>query len=282
MKGINSLITWCRNLGRKHRISISDPESKSERWHTHLSPLGMVTVSIAIVSIVFATLLLLVAYTPLLDLLPGYRTDASKSRETLIRNLIRIDSLERKMNDMLIYNENRILVVDGKTPAMRSVALDSVRQHRGIVPPSQADSLLRRELEADGPYALNKQQSVRSNINAIKPMEGIISERFNAKIGLYGIRMAGAPEAPISAIAGGTATIVDWQPDRGHTIGIQHDNGMLSIYRNLSSTIVAKGQRLATGEVIGYSSVEEKSDEMFEFELWNNSKPLNPESYIVF
>ena len=63
---------------------------------------------------------------------------------------------------------------------------------------------------------------------------------------------------------------------------VQHDNGIASIYRNLSGAIVTKGQRVNAGEVIGYSAVEEEAEKMFEFEMWMGGKPLNPESYILF
>ena len=272
-----------REIFRKRRISISNPETGNETWYAHISPIGIGSALIALAFIIFGILLILVAYTPLLDMLPGDRTDASKSRETLVRSLIRIDSLERKMNDMLIYNENRILVVDGKTPTMRTVQNDTTARNKQVVPPSKADSLFRRQMENDSAYALNTSSgNAHSNINAIKPMEGIISERFNAKVGLYGVRMAGTPSTQIVAIAAGTVTAVDWTPDGDHCVTIQHDNGMVSVYRHLSSTIVAKGQRVASGEVVGYSADEEKSEALFEFELWMGGKPLDPEAYIIF
>ena len=224
------------------------------------------------------------AYTPLLDMLPGYRTDASRSRQTLIRTLIRVDSLERKVNDMLVYNENRILVVDGKMPAMSSVRSDSVAFDKSIVPPSGADTIFRRQMENDRLYALNQgtTSQQRTTINAVKPMEGIIAERFNAKVGLFGIRMAAAAEQQILSIADGTVVAVDWLPESGNSIMVQHDNGIASIYRNLSGAIVTKGQRVISGEVIGYSAVEDEAEKMFEFEMWMGGKPLNPESYILF
>lgn len=274
---------WWREIFRKRRISISNPETASESWYTHISPVGIGTSAVALVFIVFGILLLLVAYTPLLDMLPGYRTDASKSRETLVRSLIRIDSLERKMNDMLIYNENRLLVVDGKTPTMRTVQNDTTARSKQIIPPSQADSLFRQQMENDNAYALNTTQgNTHSSINAVKPLDGIIAERFNAKVGLYGVRIASAPATQVVAIAAGTVTAADWIPDSGNCITIQHDNGMTSVYRRMSSTIAAKGQRVASGEVVGYSSDEEEKDSLFEFELWMSGKPLDPEAYIIF
>ena len=161
MNLFDKVARWWLNIFRKRKISIIEPETGSERWYAHLSPISMVMSGVALVTIVFALLLILVAYTPLLDMLPGYRTDATRSRQTLIRALIRVDSIERKMNDMLIYNENRILVVDGKMPAISSVRSDSVAFDKSIVPPSSSDSLLRRQMENDRRYTLNSKGSLQ-------------------------------------------------------------------------------------------------------------------------
>lgn len=283
MKLFDKISLWWHNIFRKRKIAIVEPESGVESWYAHLSPVSMVMSSIALIFIVFIILLTLVAYTPLLDMMPGYRTDATRSRQTLIRTLIRVDSLEQKMNDMLIYNENRILVVDGKMPTMSSVRNDSTIFDKSIVPPSQADTLFRRQMENDRRYTLNAGKSQqRTTISAVKPMEGIVSEGFNAKVGLFGIRMAAAPESEVVAVADGTVIAVDWSPEGGNTVVLQHDNGMMTIYRNLSGAIATKGHRVSESEVIGYSSVEDQADKMFEFEMWMGGKPLNPETYILF
>ena len=283
MKLFDKISLWWHNIFRKRKIAIVEPESGVESWYAHLSPVSMVMSSIALIFIVFIILLTLVAYTPLLDMMPGYRTDATRSRQTLIRTLIRVDSLEQKMNDMLIYNENRILVVDGKMPTMSSVRNDSTTFDKSIVPPSQADTLFRRQMENDRRYTLNAGKSQqRTTISAVKPMEGIGSEGFNAKGGLFGIRMAAAPESEVVAVADGTVIAVDWSPEGGNTVVLQHDNGMMTIYRNLSGAIATKGHRVSESEVIGYSSVEDQADKMFEFEMWMGGKPLIPQSYILF
>ena len=283
MKMFEKISLWWHNIFRKRRVAIIEPDTNTESWYTHLSPVAMAMSFVAMVSIVFAVLLALVAYTPLLDMLPGYRTDATRSRQTLISALIRVDSLERKMNDMLIYNENRILVVDGKMPAISSIKGDTVTFDKNVVPPSAADSLFRRQMENDRRYALNAGSGQqRTTISAVNPMEGIVAERFNAKTGLFGIRMASSPESQVVAIADGTVVAVDWSPEGGNTVAIQHDNGIYSVYRNLSAAIVTKGHRVSGSEVLGYSAVESEAENMFEFEMWMGGKPLNPETYILF
>ena len=156
MKIFQAINTWLGNIVRKRQIVLFDKQE--ERWRADLSPITFGAISVAIVTLIFGVLLLLVAYTPLLDLMPGYRTNAGRSREMLIRSIVRIDSLERKMNDMLTYNENRILVVGGKTPAIQSVKNDSLQRSKTFVAPSREDSLLRQKMENDERYKLNRTQ----------------------------------------------------------------------------------------------------------------------------
>ena len=274
---------WFGGLVRKRHISIFDNEE--ERWHADLSPVMLTTIGVAVVTLVFGLLLVLVAYTPLLDLMPGYRTNAGRSREMLIRSIIRIDSLERKMNDMLTYNENRILVVSGKTPAMQSIKNDSLHRSKSFVAPSKADSLLRHKIENDERYRLNEAKpntTIQNALNGVAPMYGLISERFNSK-GLLGVRINGAKDAQVSAIADGVVILSEWSPEAGHSVVIQHKENYLSVYRHLSGVLVSKGERVQGAQAIGYAGSDKDEDlSMLEFELWREGKAVNPELYIIF
>lgn len=49
--------------------------------------------------------------------------------------------------------------------------------------------------------------------------------------------------------------------------------------------MVSTGQRLRSGEVLGYSNdpqAEGTDSKLFGFELWSDGKPVDPEGYIVF
>ena len=283
MKLFQKINTWLGNIVRKRHIAILDKEE--ERWRADLSPMTFGAICVAIITLIFGVLLLLVAYTPLLDIMPGYRTNAGRSREMLIRSIVRIDSLERKMNDMLTYNENRILVVSGKTPAIQSVKNDSLQRSKTIVAPSREDSLLRQKMENDERYKLNKTQpnpSLQGILNAVSPMYGLISERFNAKNSL-GVRINGAKGAQVSAIADGVVIISEWSPESGHTILVQHKNNFVSLYRNLSGVLVAKGAQVQGAQAIGYASNDKEEElSLLDFELWRDGKAVNPELYILF
>ena len=74
-----------------------------------------------------------------------------------------------------------------------------------------------------------------------------------------------------------------WAPETGYTVVLQHAGNLISIYKNLSQSLVSVGQTIRSGELIGYNAEAENGEvKLFEFELWNNGKPVDPEGYIVF
>ena len=289
MKFLKSLRSWWHEAFRKRRFSMLNATDNSEEWHMHLSPASIFAGLVAFVLLLFIITLSLVAYTPVLEFLPGYRTEADRSRESLIQNIIRLDSMERMMNDMMTYNENIAQIMEGRTPVARVLSpADSARSSKILVVPSHEDSLLRAQMEGDGIYSVVNpsnapRKKVREAIELAKPIDGIITERFDIKQGCLGVKIAATAADPVAAVDNGTVVQSLWTPENGYTIIIQHAANLLSVYKNLSQALVAPGQTIRTGELIGYNAeVENGEVRLLEFQLWNNGKPVNPEEYIVF
>ena len=289
MKTIKSVRAWWRGLFRKRRFNMLNATDNSEEWHVHVSPASLLAGLVAFVLVLFILTLSLVAYSPVLEFLPGYRTEADRSRESLIQNIIRLDSMERMMNDMMTYNENIAMILEGNTPVARTLpGSDSTRASKVLVMPSAEDSLLRAQMEGDGPYSLagrgsDSRRRIREAIELAKHVEWIITERCDISQGRYGGKIAAAASDRIAAVDGGTVVQSLWTPERGYTVIMQHRGGLLSVYRNLSQSLAAPGQTLRPGELVGYNSEAENGEvRMFEFELWSDGKPVDPESYIVF
>ena len=138
------------NLFRPKRLSLTDPIRRKEDWNVRISAAGLIGGVAAFCLFMFLLVLLLVAYTPVLDIFPGYRTSAERSHDELVQNIMRIDSLERRMNDMLTYNENIAMIMEGRTPVLRTpMNDDTTRLDKTLVPPSQLDSLLRAQMEGE-------------------------------------------------------------------------------------------------------------------------------------
>lgn len=289
MKAFTHIRSWWRSLFRKRRFNMLNATDNSEEWHMHLSPASIFAGLIAFVLLLFILILTLVAYTPVLEFLPGYRTEADRSRESLVQNIIRLDSMERMMNDMMTYNENIALILEGRTPVARTVPTsDSTRISKVLVMPSREDSLLRAQMEGDGPYSLTGREAasrrqVREAMELVTPVEGIITERFDIAGGRYGVGIAATAGDRITAIDNGTVVMSVWAPETGYVVCLQHAGNLLSIYRRLSQSLVTPGQTVRSGEMIGYNAEAVDGEvPLFEFELWNNGKPVDPEGYIVF
>ena len=289
MKFLKNIRAWQRNFFRKRRFNMLNATDNSEEWHMHPSPASIFAAFVSFALLLFILILTLVAYSPVLEFLPGYRTEADRSRESLVQNIIRLDSMERMMNDMLTYNKNIALIMEGKTPVARVLAnSDSTRATKVLVMPSPEDSVLRAQMEGDGEYAVTgrsggSRRSVREAIELATPVEGIITDRFDIRNGNFGIRIAAAASDRIAAVDNGTVVLSLWTPETGYMVELQHAGNLLSVYKGLSQSLVTKGQTIRAGELIGYNAEAEQGEvRLFEFELWNNGKPVDPEGYIVF
>ena len=201
MKGFSPISRAYRRLVRKHRLTLQNEVDNAEEWHMHISVVRIFAALLAFVLLLFILILSLVAYTPVLEFLPGY--EANRSREMLLQNIMRLDSIERQMTQMRTYSDNIALIMEGKTPVVRNVGgLDSIKADKTLVMPSREDSLLRIQMEGEGPYGLGKSPSrktLREAMAMTAPVEGIITEKFDTKLGQYGIRIAAAPGSQVSA-----------------------------------------------------------------------------------
>ena len=124
------------NFRRKHRISFRDPHSDKELWHIFFSPMNTLLAFFTTLIILFAVAMILVAYTPVLDLIPGY--PGNKSRQILLQSVMRLDSLERQIRMWQIYERDISLIMEGKTPVSvtASATIDSIlKTPTAVVPP---------------------------------------------------------------------------------------------------------------------------------------------------
>ena len=289
MKSERNFVYFLRNLREKHRLSLRNQHNDSEVWYMYISPANVLTGFVALVLVLFIVILTTVAYTPILDLIPGY--PGNKSREMLISNIVRIDSLERELAQMQVYSDNIALIMEGKTPIVRDVtqAGDSMRVSRPeTVHPSREDSLLRAELEGGGIYRLSdpaKVRTVRTGLELMPPVRGVVAEHFNPKEERFGVGIATAASQQVMAVEDGTVVLSAWSPDDGYVVQIQHPGNLLSVYKHATRVLPSTGARVKGGEVIGSTGEGLSGDAgkgLFGFELWHNGTPVDPEGYVVF
>ncbi len=280
-----------RHLREKHRLSVRNRHTDSEVWYMYISPLNLLAGLLAFVLILFIIVTTTVAYTPILDLVPGY--PGSRSRTMLVENVMRLDSLEMELRNMQVYSENIALIMAGKNPVTRNDihTPDSASPHGGTtVAPVAEDSLLRSQMETpSGAYSLDDpdaaRKSLRSSMELQSPVKGVVAEEFDPTERRYGIGLATTDNQQVMAVADGTVISSGWTPEEGFVVYVQHGDNMVSVYRHNARLLKKAGERVSRGEIIGYTGdgrTAEGSKKLFEFELWHNGSPVDPRRYIVF
>lgn len=291
----NALKERLQNLRHIYRLVIMNDETFEEVGSYRLTMLNFYILLSSIVVVVAFFVIILVAATPLKKYIPGYGTGvAEKEVRTLNRS---IDSLEEQMNAYHLYYENvqRMLVNDVQTAddirntEEVNATLDSLEP----VEPSELDEQLRKEVELDQIGAIVQQSENRSfqnrrtslaQIYFVPPLNGEISAAFTPDKGHLGVDVLAPKNTPVKAALDGYVFLSDWTLETGNTIGIQHDNNIITFYKHNSSLLKKAGSYVKAGEaiaIIGNTGTLSDGPHLH-FEMWYNGKPMNPIDYISF
>lgn len=118
---------------------------------------------------------------------------------------------------------------------------------------------------------------------AFFPVEGTLTRGYNPENGHFGIDIATKNNNPFKALADGAVINQDWTANYGYVIQVQHNNGIISIYKHASSVSKAIGDVILKGEILG--TVGDvgilSSGPHLHLEIWKNGVPQNPNSYLI-
>lgn len=96
-----------------------------------------------------------------------------------------------------------------------------------------------------------------------------------------GIDQRSPAGTPIHAAAGGVVKIVREWNLHGHTVGIDHGQGLESIYLHMSKTAVSEGQTVKKGDVIGYvGSTGRSTAPHLHWSIYANGVSVNPLDWV--
>lgn len=277
-------------LTNKRQLVMRERNDDRIYWKVNLSPLALWGGVFGLVVALFSTLLILMAHTSILDIFPKYRTESERLNEELTESIMRLDLMERNMNDILAYNEAVATIMGGSTPTLHSTILtDTIRYDKSRILPTRADSLLRDALESvTGEYSLSNTKPLQSESAMFSaPIKGTITRNFDAPESSYDIAIVSLDGSDsVMAVENGTVLAVEEQADSTLSIIIQHAEGYISVYKNLGETLVRKGQTLQSGAVLGRIATAEgegiEARGVLTFELWRNGTAIDPELYILF
>jgi murein DD-endopeptidase MepM/ murein hydrolase activator NlpD len=244
--------------------------------------------------------MLLIAFTPMKKLIPGYGGYGS---ERAVFNLYdKVENLEQKQaaNEIYIKNLSKRLVGQIETEK------DVPKPTASAVPDSNintAPSAEELEIRASGGGDIfpNDNKDVKPDIQgkAIRvggrndrlesmflqsPVSGEVLLGFSMDKKHYGVDISAQKNTAIKAIADGFVIASDWTLETGNTITVQHTNNVVSFYKHNSSLLKKTGDKVKVGEAIAIigNTGEHSSGPHLHFELWKDGKAVNPQEYIRF
>lgn len=163
----------------------------------------------------------------------------------------------------------------------------------GTTPRIEEDELLRQEIEIEDRLALATQpqsseqdQSSRplQQLYLVAPVTGSVSLGFDPAKKHLGVDINAPSGTPIKSILGGHIIYAGWTLETGNTVGIQHDNNLISFYKHNSALLKETGAFVQAGEavaIIGNTGTLSSGPHLH-FELWSDGKPVDPQEYIDF
>jgi murein DD-endopeptidase MepM/ murein hydrolase activator NlpD len=276
-------------LKHTYRLIVMSDSTLEDRLSFRFSGIDVITVLTIGCVLMFFVFLLLVGYTPLNEYVPGKAS--SRLYEELIAITLKTDSLEKKLLLNELYLKNISAIVSGEDPinllAENTFTLSSSETELSFKK-SKEDSLLRIAVEAEDKISLsssdNKGSLDMENVLFFSPIKGVITNSFDRKKEHFGTDIVAKEDEPIKCVFDGVVVISHWTSETGYVVGVQHANGVFSLYKHNSILFKNAGEYVRSGEVIAIigNSGELSSGPHLHFELWYKGTPINPENYISF
>ncbi|MFH1297701.1 MAG: M23 family metallopeptidase [Bacteroidota bacterium] len=291
--GNTKIVKWYHKLRWKYRLVIMHDETMEERLTFRLTRLNFfITLGTITIILIFLTSVL-IAFTPLREYIPGY-TNVGLKKE-LYDLQFKTDSIEKDLIRKDLFIENLKRVISGEEiHDDRGLPKDTNTRYKEIrLTRSQEDSLLRAEIETQSKYSVYQTESpeiatTRShslgNLHFFTPIKGVITNEFDADKQHFGIDIVSKKNEAIKSVLDGTVIFSTWTVETGYVIGIQHPQGIISIYKHNSALFKRVGDIVKAGEAIAIigETGELTTGPHLHFELWSQGTPVNPQVFISF
>lgn len=273
---------------RNFRLSFIDDKTHQQLVVLHFTRTGFFITIVSILVVLCAAIYSVIAFTPVRTFIPGY-PDA-RSKRAAIQNAITIDSLENVVIRWELYSENLRRVVEGQEP----IKIDSLIRRANNVKQQTADleelarqdSLLRMHVREEEKFDISERDRRDLPIEGLHfftPLKGVVSQAYDPAIHPY-IDITAPSGSVVKATLDGTVIFAGWSDESGHTIQIQHEGDIVSIYKHNEKLLKKAGDKVTAGApiaLVGNTGSLTTGDHLH-FELWHRGETVDPALYINF
>ena len=250
-----------------------------EVFHIRVSLLGAISViTITLLSLI-VLLSVLIVYTPLRNILPGY---SASLRQQLIQESARVDSLQTSLSVQRQYLDviKQLTAGDIKTDSVQSLdSLERVERAQLVAQRSEVTEnfMTQYEQKERDRLLLFDNTETRLMRQLYRPVRGVIIQPARPEHQLYGITLRTTKNENVMATTRGTLVSVELLSDNTYVAVLQLGS-FTTIYRHIAKMLKAQGAALERGESIGLADGEHN----IVVELWDAGKFVNPEEVIVW
>lgn len=276
-------------MAKKYRFAIFNDTSHEEIFVFRANGIFSILTIMAAIVILITSVILLISYTSLKEFIPGY--PSAQSRQEVIENAIKIDSLQNEVNIWRLYLANIQRVTVGEEP----LHIDSLLNLSGRRDSSNIfnvdyhkdDSLLRATVLQEEQFNLTANTHKIEQIEGLhffQPLKGIVTQEYNIAIDHPYMDIAAPENSVVYATLDGTVIHAGWNDQTGYTIEIQHDNNLISTYKHNSKLLFKVRDKVKAGTpiaLVGSTGTLSNAPHLH-FELWHKGEPIDPTLYINF
>lgn len=271
----------------RYRLVILNEDTFEERISFKVNRLYVILIVVFSVFFLISITGIFIAFTPLREYIPGYSSTTLRKKATQLA--YQVDSLEVKMleNDQYLKSIRSILMgedasynVDTSAAELaEKINADSVNFN-----PSEAESKLRNEVEEEDKYNLMEEAVFRPDFSLYPPVSGTITSTYDVRNLHFAVDIATQIGDPIKATADGTVIFAEWSVETGYVIIIEHQFGLISVYKHNSSLLNKQGDLVKAGQVVALAgnTGELSSGPHLHFELWLDGNAIDPTEFIRF
>lgn len=274
------------NIKFKYKLTIINENTLEEVVGLRVSKLNGISVLLSTLTVLFLIAAGIIAFTPLRNYLPGYMN--SEIRAEVVKNALRVDSLQQLVDRQNLYIVNIQDIFSGKIKADTVQSIDSLTTIRedSLMKRTQREDEFRKQYEDAEKYNLTTITD-RPDVNGLifyRPTRGMISAPFDAEKKHYGTDIAANPGESVLATLDGTVILSTYTAETGYLIQVQHNQNLVSVYKHCGSLLKREGDSVKGGEAIALvgNTGQLTTGPHLHFELWQKGRAVNPEKYIVF
>ena len=279
---------YINKLKNKYRLIVYNDTTFEEVRSFKVNRLNMFSLIGSVVVLLVALVIVLIAFTPLREFIPGYPD--GEMQKNIVQNAIRTDSLQYEIELRDQYFNNIKTIIEGDAPVNYINSQDTnVDVGKIEFSKSKEDSLLRLKIENEQRFNIsmfNQEQKAKEvfKVHFYPPVQGIITSHFDLSKNHYGTDLVASQDAVIHSTLDGTVILSSWTLETGFIIQVQHANDFVSIYKHIDQKLVDVGTAVKAGDPIAIvgNSGELSTGTHLHFELWHKGTPVNAEEYIVF